>query len=162
MSILVCDRSIGDWAFVIDNYFGEKAGCQLWSVADSIDTRTAAGRMVLNIMMTVYQWEREVIAERTADALKYKRSRGEKTGGPVPYGFQEGPDKFNAKGERVPTLVPCEEEQQVIALMNELRQAGETMQDIADNLNARGIRRRKRGEWKRSDVFPILNRQAAA
>ncbi len=40
-------RSVADWDRLIDGYFGERAGKQLWSVADSIDTRTAAGRLVL-------------------------------------------------------------------------------------------------------------------
>ena len=31
-------RSVGDWQILIDGYFGEKAGKQLFSVADSIDT----------------------------------------------------------------------------------------------------------------------------
>src|SRR6476661_5883591 len=39
-------RSVADWQTLIDDYFGERAGKQLFSVADSIDTRTAAGRLV--------------------------------------------------------------------------------------------------------------------
>ena len=58
-------RSVSDWNRLIEAYFGPVAGKELFSVADSIDTRTAAGRMVLNILMSVAQWEREAIAERT-------------------------------------------------------------------------------------------------
>ena len=57
-------RSIGDWQTLIDDHFGDRS--QLFSVADSIDTRTAAGRMVLNILLSVAQWEREAIGERRA------------------------------------------------------------------------------------------------
>ena len=46
-------RSVGDWDQLIARYFGERAGKKLWSVADSIDTRTAAGRLVLNVLMSV-------------------------------------------------------------------------------------------------------------
>ena len=35
-------RSVADWNLLIDQYFGERAGKQLFSVVDSIDTRTAA------------------------------------------------------------------------------------------------------------------------
>jgi site-specific DNA recombinase len=45
----------------------------LVSVADSLDTRSAAGRLVLNIMVSVSQWEREAIGERTRDAMRHKR-----------------------------------------------------------------------------------------
>jgi DNA invertase Pin-like site-specific DNA recombinase len=35
---------------------------------------------VINIMAAVSQWEREAIGERTRDALRHKRSQGERTG----------------------------------------------------------------------------------
>ena len=73
-------RSVVDWNELIDGYFGEKAGKQLFSVADSIDTRTAAGRLVLNVLMSVAQWERETIGERTKDALQHKIRKGERCG----------------------------------------------------------------------------------
>ncbi|HEY5312706.1 MAG TPA: recombinase family protein, partial [Pirellulales bacterium] len=78
-------RSVADWNILIDQHFGEKAGRQLFSVGDSIDTRTAAGRLVLNVLMSVAQWEREAIGERTRDALGHKRSKGERVG-QVPFG----------------------------------------------------------------------------
>ena len=56
-------------------------------VADNIDTRIAAGRLALNVLGSVAQWERETIGERTTEALAHKKTRGHKTGGDVPYGF---------------------------------------------------------------------------
>src|SRR3974377_438429 len=46
-------RSIADWKDLIDAYFGERGGKQLLSVNDSIDTRTAAGRLVLHELHTL-------------------------------------------------------------------------------------------------------------
>ena len=43
---------------------------------ESLDTGTAAGRLVLNVMASVSQWEREAIGERTRDALRHKKSQG--------------------------------------------------------------------------------------
>ena len=40
-----------------------RGGVSLVSAADSLDTRSAAGRLVLNIMVSVSQWEREAIGE---------------------------------------------------------------------------------------------------
>ena len=80
-------RSVADWNQLIDCYFGERAGCQLFSVADCIDTRTAAGRLVLNVLMSVAQWEREAIGERTKDALSHKRSKLERVSGNIPFGW---------------------------------------------------------------------------
>jgi site-specific DNA recombinase len=82
---------VGDWQALILRYFGDQAGKRLMSVADSIDTRTAAGRMVLNVMMTMAQWERETIVERTRGAMAFKRSRGERVGA-VPFGFDVAAD----------------------------------------------------------------------
>jgi hypothetical protein len=42
-----------------------KRGISPVSVAELLDTGSAAGRLVLNIMTAVSQWEREAIRERT-------------------------------------------------------------------------------------------------
>lgn len=41
-----------------------------------IDTTTATGRLVADLIARVAEWEREVIAERTREALAEKRARG--------------------------------------------------------------------------------------
>jgi site-specific DNA recombinase len=84
-------RNVADWQSLIDGYFGEKAGKQLFSVQDSIDTRTAAGRLVLNVLLSVAQWERETIGERTRDALRHKISRKERVG-KVRFGYDLADD----------------------------------------------------------------------
>ena len=50
-----------------------------------VDTGSAAGRLVLNLMPTVSQWEREAIGKRTRDALQHKRVNGERVGN-IAYG----------------------------------------------------------------------------
>jgi len=50
------------------------------SVAESLDTGSAAGRLVITIMGAVSQWEREAIGERTRDALQHKRNQGQRVG----------------------------------------------------------------------------------
>jgi DNA invertase Pin-like site-specific DNA recombinase len=39
-------------------------------VSEQVDTRTAAGRLVLNVLGAVSQWEREAIGERTSVAMR--------------------------------------------------------------------------------------------
>ena len=46
----------------------------LVSVAESLDTGSAARRLVINIMTAVSQWEREAIGERTRDAMQHDRT----------------------------------------------------------------------------------------
>ena len=80
-------RSVVDLGKLIETYFAPGKAA-LMSVSEQIDTRSAAGRLVLNILASVSQWERETIAERTRDAIKYKQSQGEYIGGHTPYGFR--------------------------------------------------------------------------
>ncbi len=44
----------------------------LLSVGEQIDTRSAAGRLVLNILASVAPWEREATGERTSVAPQHK------------------------------------------------------------------------------------------
>jgi site-specific DNA recombinase len=146
-------RSVGDWNDLIDGYFGEKAGKQLFSVADSIDTRTAAGRLVLNVLMSVAQWERETIGERTRDALQHKIHVGERVG-KVRFGFRLAED-----GK---TLEPVEAEQEAIRLMGRLQEAGKSLREIAAELTGRGVATKegKSKKWTHTAVARILARAA--
>lgn len=142
-------RSVADWNRLIDGYFGPSAGKQLFSVADSIDTRTAAGRLVLNVLMSVAQWEREANGERTRDALAHKRSQGERVG-TIPLGHDLADDGR--------TLIPNASEQATIGLIRELAAAGLGPRPIASELNRRGIPSKSGGRWWHSAVARVLAR----
>ena len=71
-------RIVKDLCELLERF--ERRGVALVSVAESLDTGSAAGRPVLNIMAEVSQWEREAIGERTRDAMRHKRSQGERVG----------------------------------------------------------------------------------
>jgi site-specific DNA recombinase len=64
-------RSVKDLCELLELF--ERRGVALISVAESLDTSSASGRPVMNIMAAVSQWEREAIGERTRDALQHKR-----------------------------------------------------------------------------------------
>jgi DNA invertase Pin-like site-specific DNA recombinase len=143
-------RSVKDWNALIDGYFGEKAGKQLFSVADSIDTRTAAGRLVLNVLMSVAQWEREAIGERTRDALRHMKKTGQRVG-KVPFGYSLQKDRK--------TLVPNPAEQGVIRAIFELREKGATLRKIAEELSRRGVQTKEgNANWTHTAVARILDR----
>jgi len=145
-------RSVADWQALIDAYFGEKGGKQLFSVADTIDTRRAAGRLVLNVLITVAQWERETIGERTKEALRHKINSGQRVG-KVRFGFDLAPDGI--------TLVENPAEQRTLAFMRNLRAAGRTLRQIAAELTARQIPTKERKpRWTHTAVAYILARAA--
>lgn len=143
-------RSVADWQCLIDSYFGEKAGKLLFSVNDAIDTRSASGRLVLNVLMSVAAWEREACGERTSVALQHKISKGERCG-KIRFGYSLGAD-----GK---TLIPSESEQSGITLMQSLRSQGSTYRSIAQQLDAKAIPTKEGGKWTHAAVRRILNRQ---
>src|SRR5258706_16367997 len=71
-------RSVKDLCGLLELF--EKRKVALISVAEALDTGSAAGRLVITIMGAVSQWEREAIGERTRDALQHKRGNGERVG----------------------------------------------------------------------------------
>jgi site-specific DNA recombinase len=82
-------RSVKDLCELLERF--ERRGVALISVAESLDTSSAAGRLVLNIMTAVSQWEREAIGERTRDAMSHRRSNGERVGN-IRFGYRLGAD----------------------------------------------------------------------
>ena len=131
-------RSVRDLDALLTRYFagGELA---LVSVAEQVDTTTATGRMILNVLMSVSQWEREVIGERTSAALQHKKAQGEYTGGKVPFGL-----KLAADGV---TLEECEEEREILDEIRRLQGEGLSLRRIAEELNNRGVSRRHGKGW---------------
>jgi site-specific DNA recombinase len=146
-------RSLRDWSTLIDSYFGEKAGKQLFSVTDSVNTKTAAGRMVLNLLMTILQWEREAIGERTQDGMDCKRSKGQRISRHLPFGYRLGSDGI--------ALIKDDAEQAVLAEIVQLRQAGHTLRRIAEMLNGRNVPAKNGKQWAHTSVRSILSRNAA-
>jgi site-specific DNA recombinase len=144
-------RSIGDWAELIREFFRDERK-RLFSVGESIDTRSATGRMVLNMIMTIAEWEREIIGERTSDALQAKIRRGERCG-KVRFGQDLAPDGR--------TLVPNAREQEAIAMMRARKSEGMTYRDLAGLLEELGIGTKEGGLWRPATIRRILTRPVA-
>ena len=129
----------------------EKRKVALVSVAESLDTSSAAGRMVITIMGAVSQWEREAIGERTRDALRHKRAQGYRTGN-IPYGYHL------AEGGR---LVRDDAEQKAIDEIRGLRKQGLSLRAVAEAANERGHRTRRGTGWRLESVVRILRQTRA-
>jgi len=73
-------RSMRDFAALMDQAHRER-----WALVAldlNVDTTTPAGEMLANVMATVNQFERKVIAQRTRDALAVLKKRGVALGNP--------------------------------------------------------------------------------
>tara|TARA_R100001463_G_scaffold133346_1_gene194686 strand:- start:3957 stop:4682 length:726 start_codon:yes stop_codon:yes gene_type:complete len=115
-------RSIKDLNVLIEDLFNKAA---LISVSDQVDTTTPSGRLILNILMSVSQWEREEIGERTKVAMKAKKAKGQYTGGRTPFGW-----KLDDQGNEVPD----EDEQELIAIVRGYRTLRLSYSAIAQKL----------------------------
>lgn len=149
-------RSIKDIQIMIDEVFNHpKVNGELHSVEDQLNTSTASGRLVLNVLISVSQWEREAIGERTSAALKHKRKMaGRKVTGSAPFGWQwtEGENR---------KLIPHPIEHEIIRTMIDLRNEGMTLKALADHLNTRGIKSKRGGLWYASSVKSALSSEDA-
>src|SRR3954469_6084624 len=82
-------RSVRDTLAIAERL--EKAGADLVSLSERIDTTSASGKMVFRLLAVLNEFERDLVSERTRAAVAHKRGRGERTG-QVPYGRDLGPD----------------------------------------------------------------------
>ena len=121
-------RSVRDLGYLTQDVF-EKTGVDFSSIQDNFDTTTANGTLVLNILGSVAQWERDIIAERTREVLRYKALQGKRVG-QIPYGWRLGED-----GD---TLLEIEQEQAAISLMKHLRGRGLSYREICQELTRKG------------------------
>jgi DNA invertase Pin-like site-specific DNA recombinase len=135
-------RSVADLGRLIETHFQRH---QLLSVTDHIDTSTANGRLILNVLGSVSQWERETVVERTETALRYLKDQ-RRVYNHVPLGYS-AVDGF---------LTPDDEEQLVISEIQGLRSKGRSLRAIADELNARGIVGKRGGVFYASTIKAIL------
>ena len=151
-------RSVGDWSELIKEFFRDEKR-KLFSVGEAIDTRTATGRMVLNMIMTIAEWEREIIGERTRDALQAKISRGERCG-KVRYGSDLDGEVLDADGHPY-LLVRNDAETEAVELMRRWRGEGKSLREICRALESAGVRTKEgRATWQAATVRRILGRSA--
>lgn len=124
---------------------------QLISLSEKIDTASAGGRLVLNLLATVSAWEREVIGERTAAALQHMKAR-QLLVGAAPYGWRA----LGEVGDKARRLEIEPGEQLVIAEARRLRAAGLSLRKIAAELERAGMVSRKGGRFDPSQIRAML------
>ena len=144
-------RSLRDVCTLVDELFSDEQH-HLLSLCGMVNTHSAAGRMVLMNIASFCQFERELISERTRDALQHMKAQGIRLG-PAHYGYALG-DHLDAQGRRV--LVPVESEQAVIVKMVALRSEGLSFREVTQRLNAEQVPARRGGPWRVNGVRNAL------
>lgn len=78
-------RSLLDFVRLIEIF--DRQGIALVSITQAFDTSDSMGRLILNILLTFSQFERELIAERVRDSIRTRKRHGKVHGGMAPFGY---------------------------------------------------------------------------
>lgn len=78
-------RSIRDFAKIMEEF--EARGVALVVVTQPINTASSMGRLMVHVLMSFAQFERELASERTRDKIALSRQRGQWTGGRPVLGY---------------------------------------------------------------------------
>lgn len=123
-------RSVVGLSELLD--LSQRAAWGLVLLDTDVDTSTAGGRMVANVMGVVAQWEREVISERTSAAMAAAKARGQRLGRPVEL---------------------AHDTRQRVARWH---RAGHSLRTIATKLTDAGVPTATGGRWHASTVAGVL------
>src|SRR5580704_851852 len=78
-------RSIADFAKIVDVLDARNAS--FVSVTQQFNTTTSMGRLTLNMLLSLAQFEREIAGERIRDKIAASKKKGMWMGGNVPLGY---------------------------------------------------------------------------
>lgn len=125
-------RSVHDFSGLLA--LSQKRGWSVVAIDLGVDTSTPTGKLVANVMMSVAEWEREIIGQRTSAAMQAAKRQGKR--------ITRGP------------LLPDSTATRVLAL----RAEGLSIKRIAAQLNAEGTPAAMGGVWHPSAVSRTIAR----
>lgn len=130
-------RSLVDFSALMER--SRKRGWALVALDLGVDTTTPSGEMMANVLAVFAQFERQLIGQRTREALAVKRQQGVRLGRP-----------------RVMSTT-------TVAEIQRLRLRGKSLAAIADRLNLRGRATAHGGtRWYVSTVQSVLRSRSSA
>ena len=143
-------RSIRHFCELYERYFksGEK---ELVAIRESIRLDSSLGRALVGILLVFAQMEREATGERTREAIRHIRRLGYHFG-KVPYGQKAVPAPDNP---RFKVLADDPEQQAVLSRLKAWSAEGIGISDMADRLNADGVKPPKGPRWSKSLIYNL-------
>jgi hypothetical protein len=142
----------------------DNKGVGFVSVTQNFDRSSSMGRLVLNILLSFAQFERELISERTRDKIQAARRRGKWTGGQVSLGYRIEPEG------RELTVVP--EEADVVRTIFDLYLQTHSIGYVTQRLDDLGFATKRhvsksgkaRGgrRWNKRAVYQVLRNPSRA
>lgn len=127
-------RSLADFTNLMTQ--AERNGWKIIALDLGVDTTTASGEMLANVVAAISQYERRLISARTKDALSVRRAAGVRLGRP--------------------RLL----DSAIAARIREERADGSTLQAIADALNLEDIETPTGRQWSAALVRKVAMQDA--
>lgn len=142
-------RSVRGLAQILEDL--EAAGAAFRSATEPFDTTTPAGRMMVQLLAVVAEFERAVILDRVIAGMERKAARGEWVAGARPFGYCIRDSRLVADDAEAP-LVPL-----IFDLYAAKRLGAHA---IAKRLNQAGHRARSGKAWGHTAVLTVLRNRA--
>lgn len=148
-------RSLLDFAKMMEVF--EKKHVSFVSVTQQFNTAISMGRLILNVLLSFAQFEREMIAERTRDKMGAARRKGKWVGGTPGLGYDVVASK----------LVVNDAEAALVREIFDLYLKEQSLLRVTEILNGRGTRLKSwvtrkgekhvGGKWTKSSVRRLLS-----
>jgi site-specific DNA recombinase len=153
-------RSLLDFARMMDVF--DQHGVYFVAVTQQLNSASSMGRLVLNVLLSFAQFERDIIAERTRDKIAAARRKGKWSGGMPLLGYDVDP-----KGSK---LIVNEAEAVRVRAIFDLYRQHQALLPVLEELARRGWqtkcwttrkgRRRGGVPFTRSNLYHLLTRVA--
>jgi DNA invertase Pin-like site-specific DNA recombinase len=147
------DRFARDVAAMLDALRAwARRGVALYVVGRGrVEVQTAGGFLMAGVEGLMAEHFRQLIGEKTRDALARLRATGRRYSGVAPYGFRVSDDGVHLEADPA--------EQRALAVMRALRVAGLSYRALAGELAGRGLRQRNGAPWSAALLHRVLGRQ---
>ena len=129
-----CFRSELDALQTIQSF--KRRQISLWLLDLGDVSGNGVSELIVTVLAAVAQFERTLISERIKDSKRNLRRPGRHQGGTRPFGWTFG--AANGHG-RARQLIPDKAEQQAIIEIRALRDAGQSLMAIRDEMRSRGF-----------------------
>ncbi len=137
-------RSLTDFAKLVEVL--DRNQCSFVSVTQNFNTYDSMGRLMLNVLLSFAQFEREVITERIRDKVAASKKKGMWLGGVVPLGY----DVINKK------LIVNEKEAETVRKAFEQYLILRSEVAVADWLNDKGYQAKDKEKFNHARISKLL------
>ncbi|MCX6942035.1 MAG: recombinase family protein [Verrucomicrobia bacterium] len=128
----------------------EKAGGTVISLTEKIDSRSASGQLVTNMMILLHSFEVNLLRERVTSSMSMLRQNQKRISRFTPYGYD--------LAENGVDLIENQVERAVIDRIKEMRAAGSSLWSIAAALD--GTPTKTGARWSATVIRGILIRES--